>query len=479
MALPSGTDFPKETHYRRGVVMGLTVAEAFMLVAFILMMTLLFWRLAIEEETKGHVRAKQISLETINILIENPKIEQLVPAIEHLREDTRRKLGDLVRRPYANEAVAVAQGLSEADLGALRRGAKLVDPQRFKELKDAEELAKRFKATSLMIEKIEDLKDALRQRSVGEIEDALAVMKGLSEADRRELRRGAKLVDPQRFKELKDAEELAKRFKATNLMIEKIEGLKDALRQRSVGEIEDALAITRGLSEADLRELRRGAKLVNPQRLKELEDAEELAQRLHSRLTELLNEEDRARKDLVDELKRDLGTEIRVVGGRIDEFDGTITFPENALFSLGRDDILPRFSDILDKMCPIWLKKLRKFTDRREIEEILIEGHSSSEWNNAPTKRDAWVLNLDLSQRRAQAVLVHCLKLVEGTLSGEWSRAKLAAIGYSSSRPVLENGRESLRKSRRAVFGMRLSREQLRQEILKELQKENRGDVAR
>ena len=258
------------------------------------------------------------------------------------------------------------------------------------------------------------------------------------------LQRGARPVDPQRLEDLKAAE---KRFKATGIPIEKIENLADVLRKHSVEDIKESL------------------------RSKEMG--------LHGRLEKLLTEEDRARKDLVDGLKRELGNEIKAAGGRIDEFDGTITFPENALFSVGRDDILPRFFDTLNVMCPIWLEKLRKSSNRREIEEILIEGHSSSEWNNAPTKRDAWVLNLELSQRRAQAVLVHCLKLVEGTPSGDWSLAKLAAIGYSSSRPVLENGQESLRKSRRAVFGMRLSREQLRQEIQKELQKENHSDVAR
>ena len=516
MALSSNSEFPKEIHYRRGAVMGLTVAEAFMLVAFILMMMLLFWRIAIEEETKDRILLEQISSETIKVLIENPEIRNLVLVVQKLPENTRRKLGDLVRRPNVDEVITVAEKLSEADRATLRRGARPVDPQRLEDLGAAAELAGRFKAAGIPIEKIEDLADVLRNHSVEDIEEALAIARELSEADRAALRRGARPVDPQRLEDLGAAAELAGRFRAAGIPIEKIEDLADVLRNHSVEDIEEALAIARELSEADRAALRRGARPVDPQRLEDLGAAAELAGRfraagipiekiedfanvlrkhsvedieealrlkemgLYGRLEKLLIEEDRARKDLVDELKQDLEAEIQAVGGRIDEFDGTITFPENALFSVGRHDILPRFLDTLEKMCPIWLEKLRKSASRREIEEILIEGHSSSEWSGAETKRDAWVLNLELSQLRAQAVLGHCLQLVEGTPAGDWSRAKLAAIGYSSSRPVLEEGgRENLRKSRRAVFRMRLSREQLRKEILKELQKENRSDVAR
>lgn len=358
MALPSDSDLSREIHYRRGAVMGLTVAEAFMLVAFILMMMLLFWRIAIHEEMKDRI---------------DPDIER---GFLRQNEDTRRKLRDLLRSPYLGEAIGVLEGLTKDDLEALRNGAKPVDSRRLKDLEAAEELAKRLKETGVSIEKIEALADTLRKHNIEEIEEALK-------------------------------------------MAEKDKGL-------------------------------------------------------HGRIKKRLSEEDRARRMLVDEIKRDLGNEIQAIGGRIDEFDGTITFPENALFQVGRYDIRPRFVETLNRVCPIWLEKLWKSTGQREIEEILIEGHSSSEWDSAPTERDAWILNLELSQRRAQAVLVHCLHLVEGKPSGEWSRDKLAAIGYSSSRPVLgKNRQESRQKSRRAVFRMRLSREQLRKEIQEELLKEN------
>ena len=431
MALPSNSDFSGEIHYRRGAVMGLTVAEAFMLVAFILMMMLLFWRMAVDEETKDRI---------------DPDIERLVRVIMHQNEDTRRKLVNLIRGSYLGEALEALEGLSKADLEALQGGAKPVDARHLKDLEAAEELTERLREVGIPIGKIEAFADMLREHNIEKIENAVEIIEKFSKTDLEALRDGATPVDPRRLKDLEAAEELVERLKETNVPIEKIEALADPLRKQSVEEIEEAL------------------------------EKAETDEGLRGRIQERLTEEDRARQILVDKIKRDLGTEVEAVGGRIDEFDGTITFPEDALFPVGRYDIRPRFVETLNRVCPIWLEKLWESTGQREIEEILIEGHSSSEWDSAPTKRDAWILNLELSQRRAQAVLVHCLHLVEGKPSGDWSREKLAAIGYSSSRPILEkDGQESRQKSRRAVFRMRLSREQLRREIQDEILKESPG----
>ena len=433
MALPSDSDFPKEVHYRRGTVMGLTVAEAFMVVAFILMMMLLFWRIVVEEEMKDRILPEQISPRIIGILTKDPQIEQLVLVFGRLGEDTLRKLGDLVRRRNVDETIAVAEGLSESDLNVLRH---------HEDLEAVAKLAERFRATGVPIEKIEDLADVLREQSVDNIQGAA---------------------------------KLAERFRTTRVPIEKIEDLADALREQSVDNIQGAAKLAErfratGIPIEKVEDL---ADMLRKHRIKDVEKTLIITEKVGK----ILIEEDRAREKFVAELKRDLGAEIRAAKGRIDEFDGTITFPENALFPVGGYNILPNFLDTLNKMCPVWLEKLRKFGSRREIEEILIEGHSSSEWRDASTKRDAWILNLELSQRRAQSVLEHCLQLVEGSPSGDWFRAKLGAIGYSSSRPVLEDGQESVRKSRRAVFKMRLSREQLRKEIREELKKGG-GDVA-
>ena len=148
--------------------------------------------------------------------------------------------------------------------------------------------------------------------------------------------------------------------------------------------------------------------------------------------------------------------------------------PDKVLFTKGEAEIRPQLASFLKDFCPHWLSTLRKSETKADIGEIRIEGHSSSEWISADTPQKAWVLNLDLSQRRAQAVLERCLGLVAGSALGDWARKKLTAVGYSSSRPVIANGGEDLRLSRRVVFGAEPSREKLLREIGGDVGKERR-----
>ncbi len=233
-------------------------------------------------------------------------------------------------------------------------------------------------------------------------------------------------------------------------LIETMSELEETLGERSVGQIAATLALGNEL---------------DPYGESSGEEIEEI-KHLLARGTRVLAEETQAREDLYADLTAGLGARVTEAGGRI-ESGGRIVFPDTFLFTAGSHDIRPRFAALLNDLCPRWLAVLERSASRREIDEILIEGHSSSEWSDALTPQEAWVRNLDLSQRRAQAVLMHCLALVERTdrALGDWARARLAAIGYSSSRPVVEDDVENPRLSRRVVFGIDFNRAQLLEAI--------------
>ena len=173
-----------------------------------------------------------------------------------------------------------------------------------------------------------------------------------------------------------------------------------------------------------------------------------------------LAEDEAARGEFVGSLKRKLASDVEGAGGKIDP-SGRVVFPETVVFETGSADIPSDFGTVLDDICPRWLVELKESPARIDIGEIRIEGHSSREWASAQTKRDAWVANLGLSQRRAQSVLAHCLDHVTGTPLGEWARGKLTAVGYSSSRPVEAEGKEDPRASRRVVLGFNFNRDRL------------------
>ena len=174
-----------------------------------------------------------------------------------------------------------------------------------------------------------------------------------------------------------------------------------------------------------------------------------------------LAKEAQARRQFMEKLRRELADIVKLAGGEIGP-RGRITFPDKAFFETGSAEIPARSKEFLDNICSRWLATLKESPDRFDIDEIRIEGHSSSEWADARTERDAWVENLSLSQQRAQSVLVHCLDHVGRTPLGDWARGKLTAVGYSSSRRITTgNGSENKEASRRVVLGHEVSREGL------------------
>lgn len=134
--------------------------------------------------------------------------------------------------------------------------------------------------------------------------------------------------------------------------------------------------------------------------------------------------------------------------------DLTIRFrnPE-VLFQSGEDDIRPRFRRILSDFFPRYMAIIQSPDHRDDIREVRIEGHTSSEWVDAQDERDAYFLNMALSQRRTRAILRFVLDLPESDAYVAWARSRITANGLSSSRLILtEAGREDRVRSRRVEF---------------------------
>ena len=122
------------------------------------------------------------------------------------------------------------------------------------------------------------------------------------------------------------------------------------------------------------------------------------------------------------------------------------------LFDGGKSDLKPQFRLILSDFIPRYLKVLNEYQDT--ILEIRIEGHTSTRWDTATSRQEAYEKNMDLSHRRTAAVLQYAYSLEEVRTSYfGWLSQRLVAVGMSSSRPILDsNGREQEKKSRRVTF---------------------------
>jgi outer membrane protein OmpA-like peptidoglycan-associated protein len=121
------------------------------------------------------------------------------------------------------------------------------------------------------------------------------------------------------------------------------------------------------------------------------------------------------------------------------------------LFGIGSSDLRPVFKEVLSDFFPRYLKVVASFRD--SISEVRIEGHTSSRWNHQSTADDAYFRNMALSQERTRSVLLFIQALDAVTSERKWVRSNVAAVGFSSSRPVLNgSGVEDEDRSRRVTF---------------------------
>lgn len=132
----------------------------------------------------------------------------------------------------------------------------------------------------------------------------------------------------------------------------------------------------------------------------------------------------------------------------------TLTFTFNSpevLFKTGEVDLNGEYQRLLSEFFPRYMAVLAPYHD--SINEVRIEGHTSSLWNNQATEKDSYFKNMDLSQGRTRAVLEYVYNLDSSKKYGPWIKSHIAAVGLSSSKLILnENGKEDEQKSRRVSF---------------------------
>lgn len=131
----------------------------------------------------------------------------------------------------------------------------------------------------------------------------------------------------------------------------------------------------------------------------------------------------------------------------------TLRFREpEVLFDRSSSRIKPEFEAILHDFLPRYVARLAPYGE--VIREIRIEGHTSSEWSPDSSPLDAYFANMELSQQRTQAVLRFAYGL-DSLRQADWFRERIAAVGLSSSRLILDaSGREDPDASRRVEFSV-------------------------
>lgn len=172
--------------------------------------------------------------------------------------------------------------------------------------------------------------------------------------------------------------------------------------------------------------------------------------------------------DLWEEFKEDLA-EWKAV---IEKDTLTVRFQEpEVLFDIGSSELSDQFREILKDFFPRYVRIISSDTYRNNIEEIRIEGHTSSEWNDESQEMEAYFSNMHLSQNRTRSVLQYCLSLVEDPNILEWSKKFITANGLASSQLIKNtDGIEDKEKSRRVEFRTKTNAEKKVVEIIERME---------
>ena len=175
--------------YRRGAIMGLTVAESFMLITFLLLMLLALWRIEKEDETAwlNNLTPRQIS--AVAAAARDGGLDTFIELRKAGMDQASTLSGSTLERvtvPSARLAVIEerARLVSEEDIRQLAEAAAALDPDERRKLTDLVKLDEFRQA----IERLNALKDVLAGKSVDEIAKALdmaeaAGEEGLNDAD--------------------------------------------------------------------------------------------------------------------------------------------------------------------------------------------------------------------------------------------------------------------------------------------------------
>ncbi len=166
---------------------------------------------------------------------------------------------------------------------------------------------------------------------------------------------------------------------------------------------------------------------------------------------------DQMRNDLYADLKAEFKNDLPRWGAELDQKDLAIRFKEpDVLFDTNKHDLKSRFRDILNDFIPRYVRILTSPKYRESIQEVRIEGHTSSIWGATTNSEDAYLRNMELSQARTRSTLQYVLGIAAIEAEKTWLRKYLTANGLSSSKLILNiDGSENLTKSQRVEFRVR------------------------
>jgi len=169
--------------------------------------------------------------------------------------------------------------------------------------------------------------------------------------------------------------------------------------------------------------------------------------------------------ELYNDLDKEFHDDLIQWNAELDRATLSVRFREpDVLFEPARVEVRSAFQEILDDFFPRYIGILMSTKYINDIEEVRIEGHTSSEWMGVADKDIAYFKNMELSQGRTRSVLQYVFSIPQITKVVDvrsWLRKYLTANGLSSSKlRCYPDGLENRLESRRVEFRVRTKAEE-------------------
>jgi outer membrane protein OmpA-like peptidoglycan-associated protein len=174
--------------------------------------------------------------------------------------------------------------------------------------------------------------------------------------------------------------------------------------------------------------------------------------------------------ELYEDLNLEFEEDLKKWNAEIDKASLSVRFRSpDILFDMGSANLKPEFKSILADFFPRFIAILHKDDYRNDIDEIRIEGHTSSYWRAKTTEDKAYIYNMELSQNRTRNVLDYVLRNETNDELVKWIRLYVTANGLSSSKLIFnEDGTQNRELSRRVEFRVKTNAEKRIAKILGE-----------
>lgn len=180
-----------------------------------------------------------------------------------------------------------------------------------------------------------------------------------------------------------------------------------------------------------------------------------------------LVEYEKIRLDLYNELLNEFNLDLKNWGGELEKDTLIIRFNNDSdiLFKSASSEISPKFQTILNNFVPRYISLVSQNKYKKIIQELRIEGHTSSEWESERDIDAAYLKNMALSQERTRSVLKYILSMSTVKNYKSWLKECLTANGLASSKLIKIVNIENKEASRRVEFRIVTNSEMLVNQI--------------